>query len=56
MSERPLRLVHTSDVHLSSSPSEPAEDAAARRALRAIVDLVRAENADLLLVAGDLFD
>ena len=56
MRERPLRIVHTSDVHLSSSPSEVAENAAARTALLGVVELVRAENADLLLVAGDLFD
>ena len=56
MRERPLRVVHTSDVHLSSSPSETEEAAAARAALRGVVELARAESADLLLVAGDLFD
>ena len=56
MSEQAVRIVHTSDVHLTSSPTEVDEGAAARDALRGIVELVRAEGADLLLVAGDLFD
>ncbi len=50
---KPLRLVHTSDVHVDNGALErPAADFPLRR----VVDLVAAEAADLLLIAGDLFD
>lgn len=48
---RPLRLLHTSDVHLGGY-----EPDLARRALEAVVDAVRSTGAGALLVAGDLFD
>lgn len=47
-----LRLLHTSDVHLGDEVNKQA----ARQALTSVVDLARAERADLLLVVGDLFD
>src|SRR5581483_3848321 len=47
---RPLRLVHTSDVHLDDGVELPA------RALAGAVDATLAIGADLLVVAGDLFD
>lgn len=55
MSPRALRLVHTSDVHVGSGvPGDP--NPCGERALVAVVDAVREEAAELLLIAGDLFD
>lgn len=57
MSRRPLRLLHTSDVHLGSRDS--ARNGGATReelALARIVELAAVECVDLLLIAGDLFD
>jgi len=56
-----LRLLHTADVHLGARHADLGEQAAAQRerqfaAFRATVDLALAEKADVLLVAGDLFD
>lgn len=48
---RPLRILHTSDLHLGDSNS-----ALARRALQSVIDTVLASQADALLIAGDLFD
>lgn len=63
-SPRPVRIVHCADVHLDASfAGAGLTDRAAR--LRAeelkesfarIVGLVRSESADLLLIAGDLFE
>jgi exonuclease SbcD len=50
----PVRLLHTSDLHLGTA--EPGEEQEARAALEAVVDLALAESVDLVLVAGDLFD
>ncbi|MBI2910522.1 MAG: DNA repair exonuclease [Chloroflexi bacterium] len=47
-----LRLLHTSDVHLADEVNKLA----ARQALTAVVDMARAEQVDILLVVGDLFD
>lgn len=48
-----LRIVHTSDVHLdnSSHGDHPSADV-----FRRVVDTVLHEEADLFLIAGDLFD
>jgi exonuclease SbcD len=46
---RSLLVLHTSDVHIG-------EDDASHAALRAVVDTALAERADLVLIAGDLFD
>ncbi len=56
-----LRLVHTADVHLGARHADMGERATAQRerqwtAFRVTVDLAITEHADLLLVAGDLFD
>jgi DNA repair exonuclease SbcCD nuclease subunit len=56
-----LRLIHTADVHLGARHTDLGNQAAAQRerqfaAFRATVDLALAEKADVLLVAGDLFD
>jgi DNA repair exonuclease SbcCD nuclease subunit len=61
---RPVRLVHTSDVHLDTSFASAGfgsglggkKRAAIRATFRRIVDDTRAGSADLLLVAGDLFE
>ena len=59
MPTRPLRFIHTSDVHLDSTSSRgdvegfrnPAEYAFAQ-----VVDAVASEDCDLFLIVGDLFD
>jgi exonuclease SbcD len=60
-SRRPLRVLHTADVHLDSDGYGNAEHQAAHRergrhVFRRIVDRVLADEVDLLVVAGDLFD
>ena len=60
-SRRPLRILHTADVHLGSDGYGDAGQQAAhherhRRAFRGIVDRALADRVDLLLIAGDLFD
>jgi len=49
---RPLEIVHTSDVHLDDGE----ESLHAREAFTQVVDTVLDTNADLFLIAGDLFD
>ena len=49
---RPLRIAHTSDVHLCNGE----EGAHVRRAFSSVVDTVVESRADLFLIAGDLFD
>lgn len=60
-----MRFVHAADVHLDSPmrglsayPGAPVEAmrGATRSALRSLVDLCLNENADLLLIAGDVVD
>ena len=56
---KPLTIVHTSDVHLDSRGLAADADGFRNRAERAfatVVDTALAERADLLLIAGDLFD
>jgi DNA repair exonuclease SbcCD nuclease subunit len=58
---RPLRVLHTADVHLDSDAyGNEAERAAhrerERRVFRGIVDRALGERVDLFLIAGDLFD
>ena len=60
-SRRPLRVLHTADVHLGSDAYGRAEEQAAqyereRRVFTRIVDRALADQVDLLLIAGDLFD
>jgi DNA repair exonuclease SbcCD nuclease subunit len=60
-SRRSVRVLHTADVHLDSDGYGDAEQQAAhaargRRVFQRIVDRVLADQADLLLIAGDLFD
>jgi DNA repair protein SbcD/Mre11 len=58
---RPLRLIHTSDVHLESDTfgSGPKGDVfreRVRAAFGGVIDLANEKRADLLLIVGDLFD
>ena len=60
MPRRTLKLVHTSDVHIHSegfrSEERPVDRALEEIALRKVVDTARSQQADLRLIAGDLFD
>ena len=49
---RPLRIAHTSDVHLGNGH----EGVHARTAFTRVIDAVAETGADLFLIAGDLFD
>jgi exonuclease SbcD len=57
-----MRLVHVADVHLDAPFAWAGADGGAHRrqairdTLRAAVDLARAEGADALSIAGDLFE
>ena len=56
-----LRIIHTADVHLGARHDDLGEQASAQRerqfaAFTATVDLALAEQADIFLIAGDLFD
>jgi DNA repair exonuclease SbcCD nuclease subunit len=55
-----LTLVHTSDVHLENDAFRGAERRSSRRrsetAFRKVIDAAHEEQADLLLIVGDLFD
>jgi len=56
-----LRLLHTADVHLGARHADLGDRASAQRerqfaAFVATIDLAIAEQVDLVLVAGDLFD
>ena len=58
---RPVRLVHTSDVHLGAYSASPRgrEEPRNRRleaGFEAVIDLALGSEADLLLIAGDFFD
>jgi DNA repair exonuclease SbcCD nuclease subunit len=58
---RPLKILHTADVHLDSDSFGSIEQwqvyrALYRRCFQTIVDRALDEAVDLLLVAGDLFD
>ena len=60
-SRRPLRVLHTADVHLESDGYGDACQQAAhrereRRMFRKIVDRALSDEVDLVLIAGDLFD
>ncbi len=56
---RPLRLLHTSDVHLGAYDSRSGDGV--RRAelhsnFQRVIDVAIAEEVDVLLIAGDFFD
>jgi exonuclease SbcD len=59
MSTTSIKLVHTSDVHLDSRYTSDVEGDfrnLAERAFASVVTCAIDENADLLLIVGDLFD
>ena len=49
---RPLKITHTSDVHLT----DEADGIKVREAFSQVVDTVLETDSDLFLIAGDLFD
>src|SRR5215212_3232388 len=56
-----LRIIHTADVHLGARHDDLGEQAAAQRerqfaAFMATIDRALADRADVVLIAGDLFD
>ena len=58
---KPLRIVHTSDVHLGAYAGSGDEKWAARRSLmedtfKRVIDLANDVDADALVIAGDFFD
>ncbi|MGH7923684.1 MAG: metallophosphoesterase family protein, partial [Candidatus Binatus sp.] len=58
---RPLKLVHTSDVHLETDTFGSGERGVqlrdkVRRAFGRVVDIANDRDADMLLIVGDLFD
>jgi DNA repair exonuclease SbcCD nuclease subunit len=58
---RPFRLLHTSDVHLGSYDYGSGPHIEERRELseerfRRVIDVGRAEQVDLFIIAGDFFD
>jgi len=59
-SRRPLSVLHTADVHLDSDGGSPGRQAEhnerGRQLFRRIVDCALADQVDLVLIAGDLFD
>ncbi|MFN8507174.1 MAG: metallophosphoesterase [Dehalococcoidia bacterium] len=60
MSRRPLRVVHTSDVHLGAYSGKDGTWADRRSLMEAafanVISLANEEQADALLIAGDFFD
>lgn len=58
---RPLRVLHTADLHLDGDAYGDATRLAAhraqeRRTFRLVIDRALADEVDLVLIAGDLFD
>ena len=60
---RPLRLLHTSDVHLggydhghAGSPEQIRRRAHSEAMFRAVIDVGLREQVDILIIAGDFFD
>jgi DNA repair exonuclease SbcCD nuclease subunit len=58
---RPLRLLHTSDVHLETDtfgagPSGEQLRARVRKAFSDVITIANQRRSDLLLIVGDLFD
>ena len=58
MPRKPIKIAHTSDVHLDSRFTDVANGFRnrAERAFAEVVDLTISESVDLFLIAGDLFD
>jgi len=61
MPRRRIKIIHTSDVHLESDTFGKSEEGKSyrwriQRAFQKVIDRVIEEDADLFLIAGDLFD
>lgn len=59
MKKAPIKILHTSDVHLDCRDREREADGyrnVSERAFATVIDLTLSESADLFLIAGDLFD
>ena len=59
MTRRPLRILHTSDVHLGPSANEPTGRAHAKECIcpiHVIGHVVDEHAVDVVLIVGDLFD
>ena len=59
--KRPLRVLHAADLHLDGDAYGNVEQQAAhrqreRRVFRQVLDRALADDVDLVLIAGDLFD
>ena len=54
-SKRSLRVLHTADIHLDSDYGAEQRERS-RLVLRRIVDRALGDDADLVVIAGDLFD
>ena len=56
--ERPeLKIIHTSDVHLGAYDAGKSDDGVGlEHAFSSVVNLAIAEDADLVIIAGDFFD
>lgn len=56
---RPVRLVHTSDVHLGAYDGQRSDNyrrGELEDGFRRVIDLALEEQADMLVIAGDFFD
>ena len=52
----PLRILHTSDIHLDNQIGTGADLSPGQIGMMAVVDAAIEQQADLFLLAGDLFD
>ena len=53
---RPLKILHTGDLHLGLSLRRVSREEEQQRMLDWIVEVTRKQEVDLLLIAGDVFD
>lgn len=53
---RPLRVVHSSDVHVSEGFTEPLHKGDGTAGLRVVLAAARAASADVVILAGDTFE
>ena len=53
---RPLKILHTGDLHLGLSLRRVSREEEQQRMLDWIVQVTREQEVDLLLIAGDVFD
>lgn len=51
-----LKLLHTSDIHLDDQIGEGNDTSHGQHGLSAVIDCAIAQNVDMVLLAGDLFD